>query len=117
MVEVDARSLDVRWVDKDPDLPTQVRQRLAANELLGPRMSSKRRRTAVPREELVPGTALTASLKDRTFSATVVLGDEGKPEVELDGARYPSLSAAGKAAAGYPVNGWRFWRPVEQSQE
>jgi hypothetical protein len=36
---------------------------------------------------------------------------------EFDGARYPSLSAAGKATAGYPVNGWRFWRPIEQSQE
>ena len=76
--------------------------------------TTKRRRTAVPHEELVPGTVLTASLKGQTFSASVVLGDEGTPEVEFEGARYPSLSAAGKAAAGYPVNGWRFWRPVEQ---
>ncbi len=79
--------------------------------------ATKRRRTTVPHEELVPGTVLTATLKGQTFSASVVLGDEGTPEVELDGARYPSLSAAGKAAAGYPVNGWRFWRPVEQPQE
>ncbi len=83
----------------------------------GPRTATKRRRTTVPHEELVPGTVLTATLKGQTFSASVVLGDEGTPEVELDGARYPSLSAAGKAAAGYPVNGWRFWRPVEQPQE
>ncbi len=82
-----------------------------------PGKATKRRRTAVSHEELVPGTVLTASLKGQTFSASVVLGDEGKPEVELDGARYPSLSAAGKAATGYPVNGWRFWRPVEQPQE
>ncbi len=83
----------------------------------GQRESSKRRRTTVPHEELVPGTVLTATLKGQKFSASVVLGHEGKPEVELDGARYPSPSAAGKAAAGYPVNGWRFWRPVEQPQE
>ncbi len=79
--------------------------------------AARRRRTAVPHEELVPGTELVATLKGQTFSASVVLGDEGKPEVEFDGARYPSLSAAGKAAAGYPVNGWRLWRPIEQSQE
>jgi len=59
---------------------------------------------------------LTATLKGRTFEASVVSGAEGKPEVEFEGVRYPSLSAAGKAAAGYPVNGWRFWRPVEQPQ-
>lgn len=82
-----------------------------------PDKAVKRHRTTVPHEELTAGTVLTASLKGQTFSASVVLGDEGKPEVEFDGARYPSLSAAGKAAAGYPVNGWRFWRPVEQSQE
>ena len=71
----------------------------------GPRKSSKRRRTTVPHEELVPGSELTASLKGQTFAASVVLGAEGKPEVEFEGVRYPSLSAV-----GYPVNGWRFWR-------
>jgi hypothetical protein len=82
-----------------------------------PEKGSKRHRTAVPHEELVPGTVLTATLKGRSFSASVVLGPEGKPVVEFDGARYPSLSAAGKAAAGYPVNGWRFWRAVETSEQ
>jgi len=75
-----------------------------------PEKDSKRRRTAVPHEDLVPGTVLTATLKGQTFSASVVLGPEGRPEVEFGGVRYPSLSAAGKAAAGYQVNGWRFWR-------
>jgi len=77
-----------------------------------PEKGSKRHRTTVAHEELVVGTALTASLKGQTFSASVVLGPQGRPEVEFDGARYPSLSAAGKAAVGYPVNGWRFWRPA-----
>jgi hypothetical protein len=79
--------------------------------------AARRRRTAVPHEELVPGTVLMASLKGQTFSASVVLGDEGRPEVEFEGARYPSLSAAGKAAAGYPVNGWRFWKKSEEGDQ
>jgi len=37
--------------------------------------------------------------------------------VEFDGARYPSLSAAGKAAAGYAVNGWRFWHAAETAEQ
>ncbi len=75
---------------------------------------AKRRRATVQHEGLAPGAVLTARLKGREFSASVVLGDEGRPEVEFEGTRYPSLSAAGRAAAGYPVNGWRFWRPVEE---
>ena len=74
----------------------------------------KRRRATVQHEELAPGTVLTARLKGREFSGSVVLGDEGRPEVEFEGTRYPSLSAAGKAAAGYAVNGWRFWKKVEE---
>ncbi len=78
----------------------------------------KRRRATVQHEELATGTVLTARLKGREFSASVVLGDEGRPEVEFEGTRYPSLSAAGKAAAGYPVNGWRFWQPaIEQPED
>jgi hypothetical protein len=79
---------------------------------------SKRRRATIQHEELAPGTVFTARLKGREFSASVVLGDEGRPEVEFEGTRHPSLSAAGKAAAGYPVNGWRFWQPaVEQPED
>ena len=59
----------------------------------------------------------TAALVVALRALGVGLGDEVRPEVEFEGPRYPSLSAAGKAAAGYPVNGWRFWRPVEQSQK
>ncbi len=76
--------------------------------------AAKRRRSTVPHEELAPGTALTASLKGQTFSASVVVGPDRKPEIEFEGDRYPSLSAAGKAAAGYAVNGWRFWKKSEE---
>ena len=58
--------------------------------------ASKRRRTTVQHEELAPGTVLTARVKGRELSASVVTGPEGTPEVEFEGARYPSLSAAGK---------------------
>ena len=105
---------------KKPDLTGAEAEQPGTDEVSKPDKPgkvTKRRRTTVPHEELVPGTVLTAILKGQAFSASVVLGDEGTPEVELDGVRYPSLSAAGKAAAGYPVNGWRFWRPVEQPQE
>jgi hypothetical protein len=82
-----------------------------------PEKGSKRQRTTVPHEELVVGTLLAATLKGQTFSASVVLGPQGRPEVEFEGARYPSLSAAGKAAAGYAVNGWRFWRVAETGDQ
>jgi hypothetical protein len=82
-----------------------------------PEKGSRRHRTAVPHEELAVGTALMAILKGQTFSASVVLGPDGKPEVEFESVRYPSLSAAGKAAAGYPVNGWRFWRAPETGEQ
>ncbi len=75
--------------------------------------AAKRRRSTVPHEELAPGTALTATLKGQVFSALVIVGEGGKPEVEFNGQRYASPSAAGKAAAGYPLNGWRFWHEVE----
>ena len=78
--------------------------------------AAKRRRTTVAHEELTPGTALTATLKGQTFSASVIAGEGGRPEVEFNDQRYPSLSAAGKAAAGYAVNGWRFWKKVEEGE-
>ncbi len=74
----------------------------------------RRRRSQVAHEELTPGTVLTATLNGQTFSASVIAGEGGRPEVEFDSRRYPSLSAAGKAAAGYAVNGWRFWKKVEE---
>jgi hypothetical protein len=64
--------------------------------------TAKRQRTTVQRGELSPGTALRARHKGRELSASIVEGEEGRPEVEFEGARYPSLSAAGKAAGGTP---------------
>ena len=72
--------------------------------------SNKRQRTrlAVSHEELIPGTALTASLKGKMYEALVVAGDAGRAEIEFGGKRYTSLSAAGSVVAGYAVNGWKF---------
>ncbi len=70
----------------------------------------RRTRLAVSHEELIPGTRLKASLKGKTYEALVVAGDAGRAEIEFGGKRYTSLSAAGSAAAGYAVNGWKFWQ-------
>ncbi len=76
----------------------------------------RRTRLAVSHEELIPGTRLAASLKGKTYQAVVIGGDAGKPEIEFGGKRYTSLSAAGSAAAGYAVNGWKFWRRAEEPE-
>ncbi len=46
----------------------------------------------------------------------VIGADAGKPEIEFDGKRYTSLSAAGSVAAGYAVNGWKFWQRAEEPE-
>ncbi len=76
----------------------------------------RRTRLAVSHEELIPGIRLTASLKGKTYDAAVVAGDSGKAEIEFDGKRFTSLSAAGSAAAGYAVNGWKFWQRAAEPQ-
>ena len=76
----------------------------------------RRTRLAVSHEELIPGARLTASLKGKTYDATVVGGDAGRAEIEFGGKGYTSLSAAGSAAAGYAVNGWKFWQRAEEPE-
>ncbi len=76
----------------------------------------RRTRLAVSHEELIPGTRLTASLTGKTYEAVVIEGNAGKPEIEFGGKRYTSLSAAGSVAAGYAVNGWKFWQRVEEPE-
>ncbi len=58
------------------------------------RNGAKRRRSKATHEGLAPGTALTATLKGQTFSASVVVGPDRKPEIEFEGDRYQSPSAA-----------------------
>ncbi len=76
----------------------------------------RRTRLAASHEELIPGTRLKASLKGKTYEAVVIGGDAGKPEIEFGGKRYTSLSAAGSAAAGYAVNGWKFWQRADEPE-
>ncbi len=82
------------------------------------RSSKRQRRTrlAVSHDELLPGTRLVASLKGKTYEALVVTGDTGRAEIEFGGKRYTSLSAAGSAAVGYAVNGWKFWQRAEEPE-
>ena len=76
----------------------------------------RRTRLGVSHEELIPGTRLVASLKGKTYEAMVVSGDAGRAEIEFGGKRYTSLSAAGSAAVGYAVNGWKFWQRAEEPE-
>ena len=76
----------------------------------------RRVRLAVSHEDLIPGTRLVASLKGEEYEAVIIGGDAGKPEIEFGGKRYTSLSAAGSAAAGYAVNGWKFWQRAEEPE-
>ncbi len=76
----------------------------------------RRTRLAVSHEELIAGTRLVATLKGKTHEAIIVAGDTGKPEIEFGGKRYTSLSAAGSAAVGYAVNGWKFWQRAEEPE-
>jgi hypothetical protein len=71
---------------------------------------------ARPARELPPtGTRLSARYRGQEFIAEVVTaeGGEGARVLEFQGARYASLSAAGKVITGNSVNGWRFWKVVE----
>ena len=61
------------------------------------------------------GTALTAFHRGRTRSAIIIETADftsGRGVLTGDSA-YLSLSAAGTAITGYPVNGWLFWHLIE----
>ena len=42
--------------------------------------------------------------------------DGGEPEIACGGKRYTWVSAAGSAAAGYAVNGWKFWQRAKETE-
>ena len=61
------------------------------------------------------GTALRAYHRGRSRSAVIVETADftSGRGVLTDGRAYLSLSAAGTAITGYPVNGWLFWHPID----
>jgi len=63
------------------------------------------------------GTELRAFHKGKPRSATIVeAADLSSGRGVRTGRRvYASLSAAGTAITGYAVNGWLFWRPVDDA--
>ena len=63
------------------------------------------------------GTALKAFHRGRFRSAVIIeTADFTSGRGVLAGGRaYLSLSAAGTAITGYPVNGWLFWHPTDNS--
>ena len=61
------------------------------------------------------GTALKAFHRGRSRSAVIIETAEFSSGrgVFTAGRAYLSLSAAGTAITGYPVNGWLFWHPID----
>ncbi len=65
------------------------------------------------------GTALKAFHRGRSRSAVIVETTEFSSGrgVLTGGRAYLSLSAAGTAITGYPVNGWFFWHPIKNAPQ
>ena len=65
------------------------------------------------------GTALKAFHRGRTRSAVIVAIAEftSGRGVLIGGRAYLSLSAAGTAITGYPVNGWLFWHSIDRAAQ
>ncbi len=63
------------------------------------------------------GTALKAFHRGRSRSAVIVATAEftSGRGVLTGGRGYLSLSAAGTAIIGYPVNGWLFWHTIDNT--
>ena len=63
------------------------------------------------------GTTFTACHKGKRYAATIVVAPEltSGRGVRTGRRVFASLSAAGTAIIGYTVNGWLFWRFVEDT--
>jgi len=82
-------------------------------------MTSKRQRKKIARQLPPVGIALTATHKGEPHTAVIVEAKD-RPAgraVKYGDQLFASLSAAGKAAGGYAVNGWRFWRPAGAGEQ
>lgn len=65
---------------------------------------------------LALGAKFLAKHKGTHYTAVVRIDEGGVPTIELNGQTCSSLSAAGRAITGYPVNGWRFCHVVEAEE-
>ena len=64
---------------------------------------------AIKDRNLAVGTRLTAKYKKQTYTAEVVQTEDGVRYQLEDGRQFKSLSSAGTAITGGPINGWSFW--------
>ena len=64
---------------------------------------------AIENRNLAVGTKLTAKYKTVSYGAEVVQTEEGVRYKLEDGRESKSLSSAGTAITGGPINGWAFW--------
>src|SRR5687767_11418792 len=72
----------------------------------------------IENRNLSTGTKLVAKFKKVTYKAEVVQTEEGVRYKLEDGRQFKSLSAAGMAITGGPINGWSFWSVAgEEAQQ
>jgi len=82
-------------------------------------MTSKRQHKKIARQLPPVGIALTATYKGEPHTAVIVEAKD-RPAgraVKYGDQLFASLSAAGKAVTGHPINGWVFWHPAETSEQ
>src|SRR5688572_9735875 len=71
---------------------------------------------AIENRNLAVGTKLMGKYKKVTYRAEVIQTEEGLRYRLEDGRDFKSLSSAGTALTGGPINGWSFWS-VEGAEE
>ncbi len=72
---------------------------------------------AIENRNLTVGTKLAGKYKKVTYAAEAIQTEEGLRFKLEDGREFKSLSAAGTAVTGGPINGWSFWSLETESSE
>src|SRR5687767_14442305 len=71
----------------------------------------------IENRNLAVGTKITAKYKKLTYRGEVIQTEEGLRYRLEDGGEFKSLSSAGTAVTGGPINGWSFWSVETESSE
>ena len=71
---------------------------------------------AIENRNLAVGTRLVSRYKKQTHKAEVLHTEDGVKYQLEDGRQFKSLSSAGTAITGGPINGWSFWSLETEGQ-
>src|SRR5688500_13037219 len=63
----------------------------------------------IENRNLAVGTKITGKYRKLTYRGEVIQTEEGLRYRLADGRDFKSLSSAGTAVTGGPINGWKFW--------